>query len=278
MVSYIGYNTQEIAVNSARQDVRLSEDMTQLSEVVVSGISKSLQGRVAGVKIRGNSSIYGYSAPPEAQIITTTAVENQTTFEFVVEDPYTIKSKGEKLSIDLQKHEIETIYEYYAVPKLDKDAFLIARIINWDQYRLLQGEANLYFEDAYVGRSILDAKSLEDTLSISLGRDKNLVIGRKLVDEYTKRRTVGVNKIEKRGYEIIVRNKKSQPVNITLYDQVPIPVHNEISVVNTEISEGILNEKTGKVEWKLTVEALKQKELFIGYEVKYPKREKLVLD
>ena len=47
---------------------------------------------------------------------------------------------------------------------LDKDAFLVAQITHWDQYNLLEREANLYFEDAYIGRSVLNAKALKASM------------------------------------------------------------------------------------------------------------------
>src|SRR5690606_33383559 len=150
--------------------------------------------------------------------------------EIEVEDPYTIQSNGEKLVVELKQYDIAAEYQYYAVPKIDKDAFLMARIVSWDQYNLLEGEANLYFEDAYVGRSLLNAKALTDTLSISLGRDKNIVIGRVKVDQYTQKRFIGSNRTESRGFRIVAKNKKSQPVKLTLFDQVPVSVNHDITV------------------------------------------------
>jgi uncharacterized protein (TIGR02231 family) len=217
-------------------------------------------------------------AEPEAKAIATTTVENQTTVEFEVEKPYSIPSNGEKLTVDLSQYDIETIYEYHAVPKLDKDAFLIARIINWDQYNLLEGEANLYFEDGFVGRSILDARALTDTLDISLGRDKNIVIGRTKVDTFSKRRFAGANTIETRQFEILVRNKKSQAIKLTLFDQVPVSAISEITVTPTELSGGKLNEQTGEVKWELNLAGQQQQKLTLGYEVKYPRKEKVVLE
>ena len=241
----------------------------QLSETVIT----SLQGRTSGVRIRGANSI-----KQEADVITTSTIENQTTVEFEVEKPYSIKSNGEKLTVDLNSYEIKAAYEYYAVPKLDKDAFLIARIVDWDQYNLLEGEANLYFEDGYVGRSILDAKTLTDTLNISLGRDKNIVIGRTKVDEFSKRRTIGSNKIESRGFKIIVRNKKSQPIKLTLYDQIPVAAISDIIVTPTQLSKGRLDDQTGEVAWELDLNPQQNIELKLEYEVKYPKKEKLILE
>lgn len=274
-VSFIGYATKELPITSTKLNARLDPDVTELQEVVVTGYASTnaLQGRAPGIKIRGVSSI-----APEADVITTRTIENQTTVEFEVDEPYSIKSNGEKLSVDLNSYQIETRYEYYAVPKLDKDAFLIARIINWDQYNLLEGEANLYFEGTYVGRSILDARSLNDTLNISLGRDKSIVIGREKVDEYSKRRTIGSNKIESRGFKIIARNKKSQSIKLTLFDQIPVAAISDISVSPEQLSGGSLNEKTGEVTWVLELKPQQQQELQLSYEVKYPKYEKVNLE
>lgn len=274
-VSFIGYNQQELPISSPNISTRLVPSIEQLQEVVVAhgSAAKKLQGKAAGVRIRGVSTIRN-----EANRVATTTVENQTTVEFEVDDPYSIKSNGEKLSIDLNSFEIETLYQYYAVPKLDKDAFLMARIINWDQYNLLEGEVNLYFEEAYVGRSILDARSLEDTLNISLGRDKSLVIGREKIDEYSKRKTIGGSKMESRGFKIMARNKKSETIKLILFDQIPVAVISDITVTPTELSNGKLTRKTGEIVWELELKPQQQTELNLNYEVKYPKNEKINLE
>ena len=272
IISFIGLLTQEIQISKPEINIRMRPDVTQLSEVVVVGYSgeSDLQGRASGVQIRGSKSV--------AKTIATTVVENQTTVEIEVVIPYSIKSNGEKFQVDLKKHQIEALYEYYAIPKLDKDAFLIARIINWDKYNLLEGEANLYFEDAYVGRSILDAKSLQDTLTISLGRDKNIVVGREKNEQYSKRKTLGSNLIETRGFKIIVRNKKSQSIKLTIFDQIPLSVISDIIVSPLELTSGHLDSKTGKVTWELTIDGQQQRDINFQYEVKYPKREKVILE
>ncbi|MDT0648997.1 DUF4139 domain-containing protein [Autumnicola edwardsiae] len=270
--SFVGMKTQEVPITSSRIDVKLEADSQALEEVVVTGYGGKLQGSVAGIRIRGASSL------PQSKKITTTAVENQTTVEFEVEKPYSIKSNGEKLAIELNEYDIETAYEYYAVPKLDKDAFLIANITDWDQYNLLEGEANLFFEDAFVGRTVLDAKSLSDTLDISLGRDRNIVIGRTKVDQFSKQRFLGSNKVDSREFRILVKNKKSQPIQITLFDQIPVSAIGEIEVEATELSGGKLDEKTGGVKWQLSLAPQQQRELILGYEVKYPRREKVILE
>lgn len=268
-VSFIGMATQVLAINKPEINITLQDDAQQLSEIVVTGYG-ALAGRMPGLNVKGNSS--------SQNSINTTVIENQTTIEIALDEPYSLQSNGEKLVVDLKKHHIEAMYEYYAIPKVDKDAFLIAKIINWDQYNLLNGEANLYFEDAYVGRSILDAKSFEDTLNISMGRDRNIIVGRQKKEQYSQKRFFGTNVTESRGFDITVRNKKSHPIKLTLFDQIPLAIISDISVKPIELSKGNLEEKTGKVNWVLQLDPQQQKNIAFEYEVRYPRREKVILE
>jgi hypothetical protein len=273
LVSYIGYSQQEQNIYSSNMNISLQPDYQALEEMVVTGRAMSKQN-----KTMAYANMDMEALPQQAQTLETAIIENQTTVEFEVEKPYSVKSNGDKLTVDLKKYEIETIYEYHAAPKVEKDAFLMARIINWDQYNLLEGEANLYFEDAYVGRTILNGTSLEDTLNISLGRDKSIVITRTKVETYSKRRTIGSNKIETREFEIVARNKKSQPIKLMIYDQIPISPRGEIAITAGELSKGSLNATTGIVTWELNLKPQEQSMIKLGYEVKYPKNEKLVIE
>lgn len=267
--SYVGMNTTEMAINKPEINVRLSSNNQALSEVVVTGYA-------AGLMV--SDSYDNFKEKKKAEAVTSVVLENQTTVEMEVEMPYSLASNGEKIQVELKTFQVSASYEYYAIPKLDKDAFLVARITDWDKYNLLEGEANLYFEDAYVGRTILDAKALQDTLDISLGRDKSLVIGREKVEEFSKTRTIGSNTVDTRGFKIVVRNKKSQPVKITLFDQLPVSVVNDITVTAVELSKALLDEKTGRVSWEITLDPQQQKELLLQYEVKYPRKERVILE
>lgn len=276
--SFIGYQSKDMPINSSRVNISLQEDNMSLNEIVVTGyqndIGKSLQGKVAGIATRGTSS--QNSAPAPA--IQTFVVENQTTVEIEVAEPYSIQSNGEKTLVDLKNYEVDAAYSYSIVPKLDNDAFLIAEIADWSQYSLLEGESNLYFEDGFVGRSILNGSSLQDTLEISMGRDRSIVIQREKNDEFSKKQAIGSNITESREYKITVKNNKSQPVTINVEDQIPVSVNSDITVSVLGLSAGKLDPYTGIVIWTITLQPGAQQELKLQYEVKYPKREKVILD
>jgi hypothetical protein len=273
--SFIGMRSEELPIQGrSNLNVTLIQENQVLSEVMVTGIYREREKKaLAGTNLtlRGTSSM-------DAAPLMTSFVENQTTVEIQVAEPYSIKTNGERTLVDLKTYEIPAAYRYTAIPKLDKDAFLLAEISDWSQYNLLEGESNLYFEEGFVGRSILNPAALQDTLQISMGRDRSIVMQREKVDQYSKKRSVGSNITESRGYEISLKNNKSQAVTLQLKDQIPVSVNSNITVTTGELSGGTLDPLTGIVTWEITLPPGGQQKLSLRYEVKYPKSERIILD
>jgi len=273
--SFVGMRMEELPIQGrSNLNVTLIQENQVLSEVMVTGIYREREKKaLAGTNLtlRGTSSM-------DAAPLMTNFVENQTTVEIQVAEPYSIKSNGERTLVDLKTYEIPATYRYTAIPKLEKDAFLLAEMADWSQYSLLEGESNLYFEDGFVGRSILNPAALQDTLQISMGRDRSIVMQREKVDQFSKKRTIGSNITESRGYEITLKNNKSQAVTLQLKDQIPVSVNSNITVTTGELSGGTLDPLTGIVTWEITLPPGGQQKLSLRYEVKYPKSERIILD
>lgn len=271
--SFIGFKTLEMPVQSNQMNVRMAEDIAALNEVVVGYQTKKTKRISAGAVATINEDAEDAYEPLETVIR-----ENQTTVEIEVEKPYTLLTNGEKLLVDLKTMELPASYEYFAVPKLDPSAFLIAQVTNWEQLNLLPGEANLYFEETFIGKTILDPVAFQDTLSISLGRDQGINIKREKVAQFSTKRNVGSNVNESRAYQIQVRNSKSLPVKLTISDQIPVSVVSDITVSATELSGANKDDEKGFLTWKMELPAQGQKTLEFRYEVRYPRREKVILD
>ena len=269
--SFIGMRVEEVPIQGrSNLNVTLMQDNQVLSEVVVTGYSRQSEKRALGVE--------PFNSAIDAAPLMTNFVENQTTVEIQVAEPYSIKTNGERTLVDLKTYEIPASYRYTAIPKLDKDAFLLAEMADWSKYSLLEGESNLYFEDGFVGRSILNPAALQDTLQISMGRDRSLVMQREKVNQFSKKRTIGSNITESRGYEITLKNNKSQAVTLQVKDQIPVSVNSAIEVTTGELSGGILDPLTGIVTWEITLAPGAQQKISLRYEVKYPKSERIILD
>jgi len=179
---------------------------------------------------------------------------------------------------EIDGYEVKAQYEYYAAPKIEADAFLTAKVVDWQELNLLPGEANLFFEGTFLGKSLLDVSNAGDTLNLSLGKDKGVTVKRTLLKDYSSKRFIGSNKTDTRQYEIVVRNNKQQPVTIIIEDQFPISTQKEIEVQDRKYEGAKLDDDTQRLTWQLSVEPKKENKLNFKYEVKYPKDKVLQLD
>lgn len=274
--SFIGFATQEVQIDKPFIDVSLSEDVMALDEVEVTALG--LSGAAPGLRIRGNSSVSGYSGTQSPTMVSASLVRSPTSVEFVIDEAFTIPSGGRSKLIDLKEYKVKSVYDYYAVPKLSPGAYLVAKIIDWNKLGFLDGEANLYFEEAFVGKSILSTATNEDTLRISLGRDRNVRIVREKVLTFTRDRSVGSNRMEKNGFELKVRNNKEQTIDVHLLDQIPVSVNNQISVDLADRGGALYSKDEGLLEWSLHLKPDESLIRAFSYVVKYPKRELVVLE
>ena len=256
-------NTESVMVE---KDVNFSAPASSYSSVAVRGLVSNSYKKLSFRAPMKEKQVY-VSKP-----ITIMPVENQTSLEITLDIPFTIKSDGKQKTVSINEVSVPAYYEYRSVPKLEKAAFLIARVADWGEYNLLEGEANLYFESTYIGKSILDVRFLTDTLNISLGRDKNVLVSRQKVKSQTSREFIGKETVEKRQFEIKVKNNKKQAINLIVYDQVPVSQRpKDIEVELRDKSGATHNSLTGELKWELDLKSSDNKEIDFKYQVKFPK-------
>lgn len=253
--SYVGYGNQEVNVNSNRIDVSMVA--TQLEEVVVTAL---------GIKKNKRNKEESDSIELETEIN-----YQPTTVTYDIKNPFTVMSDGKTYTAEIINYEIPASYEYLSVPKIDPSAYLTAKITDWQELNLSSGEMNLYFEDAYLGKSLLDLNSATDTLSVSLGKDKGIYVERKKLKEFTSKKFLSNAKREARAFETIVKNNKPYAIEIKILDQLPISTNKEIVIEDEEHNGGKLEEKTKIITWDLKLDSKENKTLQTKYIVKYPK-------
>ena len=278
--SFIGYTSQAIPIRSGVINVILQEDLVSLNEVVVTGYAADYESETSS-SVRRAPSINRSQAKSKTEsslAIPTVQLENQTSVEFSIDMPYSVKSDSKNHVVDLTIYDVPAYYEYYCVPKIDNDAFLLGYVTDWEQYNLLEGEANIFFEDTYIGKSILDVRFISDTLSVSLGRDKSVSVIREKIKDLTSWKLIGNKKEESRAWKISVKNNKTQTINMVLLDQVPVPTIEELELDIKDLSGGKRNEETGEIKWKLKLKPKESKEVDLKYSLKYPKYQNIILD
>ncbi len=219
----------------------------------------------------------GY-AKISSDYIANTIQHNVVNMEYRIDIPYTILSDGEDYQITIKEVLLDVNYLYHIVPKVDKDAFLLAEIGDWASLNLLSGKSSLYYKGTFVGESYLDMEKLEDTLTISLGRDRNIQVKREADMEINDRRVFGNNIKETLGWDIIVKNNSTAQVKIVVEDQFPLSARKSVEVERISYEGARLDEKTGILEWEFELNPSQKKEVNFKYSVKYPYHLDLVVD
>ncbi|MDX2285875.1 MAG: DUF4139 domain-containing protein [Bacteroidia bacterium] len=197
----------------------------------------------------------------------TTTEEGELGLEFIIALPYDIPADGQEHQVDIRQLEVPGAYKHFAVPKLDRDAFLVAYI----SQDLLRGKANVYFEGTFVGETYVNTDNPNDSMKISLGRDPKVQIQREQSKEFTATKVIGGTARKTYGYEITLKNNKTAPVSIVVEDQIPVSQNKEIEVQLLEASGGAHDAATGKVIWNLDLKPGETRKLSLQFEVKYPK-------
>ncbi len=198
-------------------------------------------------------------------------VQNITQQEFHVDRKQSIFSGSNPTTVQLREIELPASYEYHLKPRLDNDAFLIAKVYDWERFDLLAGEIALFNRTTYVGKSYLNVANPLDTIQLSLGRDKGLVVKRERVYDKQENSFLGGKKIDNFRWRIEIRNNKREAVKILLKDQVPVSRHEDIEVEIESKGEGILDTETGILKWEFKLNPSQSRSIEYGYQLKYPK-------
>jgi len=204
--------------------------------------------------------------------------DNEMDVVFDIDLPYDVPATGKDQHVILQESPVPTLYKYYAAPKLDKDAYLVGELADWENLHLLAGEASIIFEGTYIGKTIIDPNSVLDTLSVSLGKDKRVVVKREKLKDFSTVKFLGANKKQVFTYELTVKNNKKEKIEMMLKDQYPISTNKEVEVELLESSSATVDSELGVLTWKLNLAPGESKKLRMSYSVKYPKEKVLNLD
>ena len=191
--------------------------------------------------------------------------------EFDIKTSYSIPSDAKPYIVDVTEYKLPATYQHHSVPKIDRDAFLLARITGWEDLDLVEGPANVYYGGTYVGQSYIYTRSADDTLDLSLGRDNKVLVTRSKVKEFCNTKYLGNAKKETFGYEMVVKNNRKTAVQIDVLDQIPVSTQSDIIVEALEITKAEYDTKTGKLTWTYTLQPGEVKKIVLTYSVKYPK-------
>ena len=317
--SGIGYNRPELAMqnayfyaNSNIDQKMLQKDFTAIDKLQFRGEEEKTQSLlyiVDGIPVDANyvasidpdkikdtqilkdassTAIYGARAANGVVVISLkssmddyiTQRENDMNMIYNIDIPYTIPGNGKEQSVDLQTKQTTAEYKYYCAPKLDTETYLLAEISNWEQLGLLTGKASITYDGTYVGETLIDARSTQKSLSLTLGTDKRVSVKREKLNDYSSTRFLGSDTKQVFTYKLTVRNNQNKSVKMTLKDQYPKSTQKniEVELLAKDTTPWTYNvESLGVLTWEEEFKVGETKEYQISYSVKYPKDSNLNL-
>lgn len=267
--SYIGSKSHTLPVYAQQINVTLEEDMNTLDEVVVQAYRSTTKSETASVGI-SQEAVETTGTGDVKQMGVTNAV-------FKITKPYTIASSGEIAVIAIDKFTLPIAYEYFTAPLLNQNVFLTAKVKEWEKFDLLPGEANIYFEGSYAGKTFIDPLQTTEELTISLGVDPAVIVERKVVDDLKAKSFLGGTRIVNKNFEITIRNNKASDIEVVVMDRIPVSQNKEIKIEDVNTGGAEYDEKKGLLTWKLNLKAKESAKKQLSYKVKYPKEKRVNL-
>ncbi len=275
-VKIMGYSTK-------RGEEKKSEPMylvngTFMSKAEFSNIDTKAIKNIEVLKDAQATAVYGSRGANGVVVVTLKEMgdyiqvkDNMLNVVFDIDLPYDVPSNGKEQNVHLKDFKIPALYKYYSAPRLDKDAYLMGEIVDWEALNLLPGLANIIFEGTYIGKTNIDAGSVQDTLNLTLGRDKRVVVSRDRLADFSSVKFLGANKKQTLTFEITVRNNKKEAVQMEIQDQYPVSTNKDIEVELLQHDGATVNAETGILTWKAQLAPGEIKKYRVSYSVKYPK-------
>lgn len=198
-------------------------------------------------------------------------VETMTNVEFDIKLPYSIPSDGTTHLVAVKTSDMPSSYYHFLVPKMESEAFLIAKVTGWEELNLLPGKANIFYEGTYVGETMLNAALLTDTMELALGRDHGITVTRTKLPDKERNKPLG-NDVEKTvTYELKMKNNKSNTLKLVVEDHIPVSQNEDIKVEMKDKGSAEYNDKTGLMKWKTSINSKENKTLTFTYAITYDK-------
>ena len=190
---------------------------------------------------------------------------------FTIDQPSTVPtSEQDVTTLELRRQEIDAPQRLACAPALDPDVFVVATIKDWGNQNLLPGPVQVFYNDVFTGESFLPASTAQDSLQLSLGRERKVLVRRIAVPVKDAKNFLGSKKIQAYAVETTITNNRKDAIVLRLEDRIPVSKNEEIEVEAQELS-GAKPDDQGILRYDVPVAAGQTKKQGLRYQIRYPK-------
>ena len=161
------------------------------------------------------------------------------------------------------------------VPVLNPTAYLQASFTNDEEAPLLPGTVNIHRDGTFVGQTALGLVAQGDKVELSFGADDQVKVTRvPVARRQAEPGFLGSTRTDTAEFKTTVKNLHDFTIKIVVVDRIPVSEVDTIKVemldTTTKPTEPTLDDKRGVMSWTYDYAAGEQKEIRLGYRVKWP--------
>jgi uncharacterized protein (TIGR02231 family) len=210
---------------------------------------------------------YSYAAEPVLAQVDSSGVA----ITYHVPGSVTIPSDGSPQKVAVARFDLEPQLDYVTAPKLVEAAYRRARVMNDSPYTLLPGQANLFAGEEFIGSTRLELIAPQGEIEIYLGVDDRILVKRELKRREVDKKLLGGRRRIHLGYEITLENQLPRQSKVTLHDQLPVSMHEEVKVRLQSASPPADNQtELNLLDWEFNLEPKEKRVVRFDFEIESP--------
>lgn len=191
---------------------------------------------------------------------------------FAIPQKVSIDSSPHARRVSIATRSFNYEAEYQVVPKLSRRVYLRARFRNNGDLPLLAGQIRNYVDLDYTGTSQISLVRPNEEASLNFGVDENIRVARREGSEQTT--LTGLMRDTRRremSYEIEVSNFKNKPVQVVVWDHLPLVRHDQIRMTVLKMTPQPQEQTRENVlRWVLDLKPQEKKKISVAYAVEHP--------
>ncbi|MDH5526348.1 MAG: mucoidy inhibitor MuiA family protein [Nitrospirota bacterium] len=216
------------------------------------------------------------AAPVLAERVAAVAEVAEFTAEYAIDGRQTLPADNEPHTFTVAEHAAAASLLVRTWPATRAAAYLYARLTYGGEIPLPAGPATVFRDGVMVGRYPMPEIRPGETIKLPFGVDDRVVVTHQVDSDLTgKGGIIGKRREVARGFRIGVENFHTQPIDVTVYDRLPVAKNEDIRVrpirENTPDTPQGDDAIPGVLAWERVIPPGEKHDIRFGYEVSFPK-------
>jgi uncharacterized protein (TIGR02231 family) len=199
---------------------------------------------------------------------------------FSIPSKMTVLTTGEVKRTQIDDAKVEPAIVVRAVPRLQTQAYLYAKVTMPKATAYLPGQISLFRDGTYVGIGQLPLLSPGQEHEIGFGADDSVRVRYATIED--KRGETGLissSQTDTRSFRTVVKNLHERAIAISVLDHMPVSKQQDIKVEltgKTPPTRRDVDDKRGILAWEATLQPDEERQIEFGYRISWPAGKRVI--